>query len=169
MIAIFYLHASIAVIAMGWAMFTPHAVHALLFAVVSLIALATSMYSLSATLAAALEVIIYTGAIMVLFVFAIMLLKPEALVSHKIKWKSSNNLFLVGIILFFFGELLWVMKEGFPEDEQAARPLFEIAQALFYTYGFYVEVISFVLLAGFVTTIFVAKSLNRAKKADRTT
>jgi NADH-quinone oxidoreductase subunit J len=165
--ALFYLHASIAVVAMGWAMFTPHAVHALLFAVMSLIALAVSMYTLSATLAAALEVIIYTGAIMVLFIFALMLLKPDALLSRKIKWQSRNNLFFSLMVLIFFGELLWVMKDGFPYDAHNARSLSEIAYALFYTYGFYVEVISFVLLAGFVTTIFVAKSLNRAKKAGK--
>jgi NADH-quinone oxidoreductase subunit J len=169
MIAIFYLHATIAVIAMAWAMLTPHAVHALLFAVVSLISLAVSMYSLSAELAAALEVIIYTGAIMVLFVFAIMLLKPETLISHKIKWKSGNNVFLGLMIAFFFGEILWALKDGFPGDANAARSISEIAHALFHTYGFYVEVISFVLLAGFVTTIFVARSLNRMKKAEKTT
>ncbi len=162
------MHASIAVIAMAWAMLTPHAVHALLFAVVSLISLAVSMYSLSAELAAALEVIIYTGAIMVLFIFAIMLLKTEALISHRIKWKVGNNLPMALMILFFFGEIMWALKDGFPGDQNTSRPIAEIAYALFYTYGFYVEVISFVLLAGFMTTIFVAKSLNR-RKVDRTT
>lgn len=169
MTAIFYMHASLAVIAMGWAMITPHAIHALLCAIVSLLSLAVSMYSLSAELAAALEVIIYTGAIMVLFVFAIMLLKPDALVSEKVKLLRLNNFLMAMLVVVFFGEVLWVLKDGFPHDQSTARPLTEIAYALFHTYGFYVEVISFVLLAGFVTTIFVAKSLNRVKKAEKTT
>lgn len=166
---IFYMHATIGVIAMAAAMLTPHAVHALLFAASSLISLAVAMYSLSAELAAALEVIIYTGAIMVLFVFALMLLKPEVLVSQKIKFKSGNNLLFGLMIAFFLGEILWVTNDSFPaHEQQASRSIADIAHAMFYTYGFYVEVISFVLLAGFITTIFVARSLSRSKKADKT-
>lgn len=167
MVAIFYMHASIAVLAMAWAMFTPHAVHALLFAVLSLISLAVSMYSLSAELAAALLVIIYAGAIMVMFVFAIMLIKPERL-SQEVKLKNPGQWLLGLLILLFFGEVLWVLKDGFLGDAEALSTS-EIAQALFGTYGLYVEVVSFVLLAGFVTTIFVARSLNRAKRLEKAT
>lgn len=165
---IFYMHATIAVLAMGLAMFTPHAVHALLFAVLSLISLAVSLYSLSAEISAALLVIIYAGAIMVLFVFAVMLVKPENLISKKIKLTGTSILFS-SMILLFFGEILWVMRDGFGSGFESSRPLSDIAQGLFQTYGFYVEVISFVLLAGFVTAIFVAKSLSRVKKAEKTT
>ncbi|WP_025813332.1 NADH-quinone oxidoreductase subunit J, partial [Komagataeibacter kakiaceti] len=50
------------------------AVHALLYLVVTLLALAVVLALLGADFAAALEVIIYAGAIMVLFVFVIMML-----------------------------------------------------------------------------------------------
>lgn len=161
------MHASIAVLAMGWAMLTPHAVHALLFAVMSLISLAVSMYSLSAELAAALEVIIYAGAIMVLFIFAVMLIKPEALISKKVKFSVSNAFFGL-LVLLFFGEILWAISQGFLSDANTTVTLSDIAEALFNTYGFYVEVISFVLMAGFVTAIFIAKSLNRMKRVGKT-
>lgn len=166
--AIFYMHATIAVLFMGSAMLTPHAVHALLFAVGSLISLAVSMYSLSAELASALLVIIYAGAIMVLFVFAIMLIRPEALVSQKVDWKNPKTSISSLVILLFFGEVLWVTKDGLGKNS-STQSVSDIAQGLFQTYGLYVEVISFVLLAGFVTTIFVAKSLNKANKAEKTT
>ena len=48
--------------------------HALLYMVVSLLAVAVVFYVLGAPFAAALEVIVYAGAIMVLFVFVIMML-----------------------------------------------------------------------------------------------
>ena len=56
------------------------AVHALLYLVVSLLAVALVFYGLGAPFVAALEVIIYAGAIMVLFLFALMLLNlgPQA-------------------------------------------------------------------------------------------
>ncbi len=166
MTALFYVHATIAVLAMAWAMFTPQAVHALLFAVLSLLSLAVSMYSLSAEVAAALEVIIYAGAILVLFVFAIMLLKPDKLISERIHLRSKGNGLMLLIMLAFFGEVFWVLRDGFGVNEPNTVSIADIAQALFHTYGFYVEVISFVLLAGFVTAVFVAKSLSRARKPD---
>ena len=52
------------------------AIHALLYLVVSFLALALVFYVLGAPFVAALEVIIYAGAIMVLFLFALMLINP---------------------------------------------------------------------------------------------
>ena len=48
--------------------------HALLYLIVSLLAVAIVFYVLGAPFAAALEVIVYAGAIMVLFVFVMMML-----------------------------------------------------------------------------------------------
>ena len=53
-------------------------VHALLYLVVSLFAVAVVFYTLGAPFVAALEVIVYAGAIMMLFVFAVMLLNLSA-------------------------------------------------------------------------------------------
>ena len=53
-----------------------HAVHALLYFIVSLLAVAVIFLLMGAPFAAALEVIIYAGAIMVLFVFVMMMLNP---------------------------------------------------------------------------------------------
>ena len=55
-----------------------NAVHALLYLVVSLLAVAVVFFMLGAPFVAALEVIIYAGAIMVLFVFVVMLLNLGA-------------------------------------------------------------------------------------------
>ena len=48
--------------------------HALLYLVVSLLSVALIFFMLGAPFAAALEVIVYAGAIMVLFVFVVMML-----------------------------------------------------------------------------------------------
>ena len=52
--------------------------HALLYLIVSLLAVAVVFYTLGAPFVAALEVIVYAGAIMVLFVFVVMLLNLGA-------------------------------------------------------------------------------------------
>lgn len=70
----FYLAAAVAVVSTVMVITRSNAVHALLYLVVSLLAAGVIFYLLGAPFAAALEVIIYAGAIMVLFAFVVMML-----------------------------------------------------------------------------------------------
>ena len=72
--AAFYAAGAVAVISTVLTITRLNAVHALLYLVVSLLAVAVTFYTMGAPLVAALEVIIYAGAIMVLFVFVVMML-----------------------------------------------------------------------------------------------
>src|SRR5512147_3065966 len=74
MIFLFYLAAAVALIATNMVITRMNIVHALLYMVVSLLAVAVIFFLLGAPFIAALEVIIYAGAIMVLFIFVIMML-----------------------------------------------------------------------------------------------
>ncbi|HWR72907.1 MAG TPA: NADH-quinone oxidoreductase subunit J, partial [Nitrospirota bacterium] len=71
---LFYISAFVAIISTLMVIVKRNAVHALLYLIVSLMAVALIFFTLGAPFAAALEVIIYAGAIMVLFIFAIMML-----------------------------------------------------------------------------------------------
>ncbi len=71
---LFYISAAVAVAATIMMLTRVNAVHALLYLIVSLLAVAVVFYVIGAPFVAALEVIIYAGAIMVLFIFVIMLL-----------------------------------------------------------------------------------------------
>jgi NADH-quinone oxidoreductase subunit J len=71
---LFYISAVIAVIATLRMITGKNAVHSLLYLIVSLLAVSVIFFLLGAPFVAALEVIIYAGAIMVLFVFVIMML-----------------------------------------------------------------------------------------------
>lgn len=70
----FYISAGVAFLATVMVITRRHVVHALLYLIVSLLAVAVVFYILGAPFVAALEVIIYAGAIMVLFAFVIMML-----------------------------------------------------------------------------------------------
>lgn len=76
---LFYLAAVVGVIATALVITRSNAIHALLYFVVSLFSTALVFYAIGAPFVAALEVILYAGAILVLFVFVVMLLnvKPE--------------------------------------------------------------------------------------------
>src|SRR6185312_8825940 len=74
MLITFYVAAAIAILSTVLTITRLNAVHALLYLVVSLLAVAIVFYVLGAPFVAALEVIIYAGAIMVLFIFVMMML-----------------------------------------------------------------------------------------------
>jgi NADH-quinone oxidoreductase subunit J len=74
----FFAAGAVAVLATVLAITRTIVVHALLYLIVSLLAVAVALYTMGAPLVAALEVIIYAGAIVVLFVFAVMMLNLGA-------------------------------------------------------------------------------------------
>ena len=73
----FYLAAGTAIVSTALAITRIHPVTALLWLIVSLLGTAVMMFTLGAPLMAALEVIIYAGAIVVLFIFSVMLVHPD--------------------------------------------------------------------------------------------
>ncbi len=78
MTALFYIAAAVAVLSTLMVVTRTNLVHALLYLVISLFAVAVVFYTLGAPFVAALEVIVYAGAIMMLFLFAVMLLNAGA-------------------------------------------------------------------------------------------
>jgi NADH-quinone oxidoreductase subunit J len=89
--ATFYLSAAVAVAATLMVVTRASAVHALLYLIVSLLAVAVVFFVLGAPFVAALEVIIYAGAVMVLFVFVIMMLNlGKAAAAKEREWLSPG-------------------------------------------------------------------------------
>jgi NADH-quinone oxidoreductase subunit J len=121
-------------------------VHALLYFVVSLLASAVIMFVLGAAFVAALEVIVYAGAIMVLFVFVIMLIGPESVPIPGRAWIGPSILSAV-----LLGELAWVFARG-PFVGQPAVEVGpkQVGMSLFGPYILGSEIAAFLLLAGLV-------------------
>ena len=72
---IFYILAAIVLAATVLAVTSRNVMHAIIYVVVSFFAMAPLFYLLGAPFLALLEIIIYAGAIMVLFLFVVMMLK----------------------------------------------------------------------------------------------
>jgi NADH-quinone oxidoreductase subunit J len=143
---VFALSALVAVAATVLVITRRNAVHALLYLVVSLLAVAVIMFLLGAAFVAALEVIIYAGAIMVLFVFVIMLIGHESIAQNPRAWIGPSVLSAV-----LLAELVWVLADG----HLTGSPVTEIGPkqvgiALFGPYLLGAEMAAFLLLAGLV-------------------
>src|SRR5512147_3152949 len=89
-----------------------NAVHALLYFIVSLLSVSLIFFVLGAPFIAALEVIVYAGAIMVLFIYVIMMLNlgPESVAIEK-EWQRGRMWVGPGLLtLILVAELLYVLR-----------------------------------------------------------
>src|SRR4030065_823723 len=88
--SIFYMAASVAVLSSVMAITNRNAIHALLYLIISLLSVSVVFYILGAPLIAALEVIVYAGAIMVLFIFVVMMLNIGMEEETEKKWLTPG-------------------------------------------------------------------------------
>ena len=129
-----------------------NATHALIYLIVSLLASAIIFYLVGAPFAAALEVVIYAGAIMVLFVFVVMMLnlgpRGEDL-EHE--WlKPGMWLFPAFLCLILFLELTYVLSGTSQILLGTVVTPKEVGIKLYGPYVLAVEIASMLLLAGLV-------------------
>jgi len=151
--AAFLISATISLISTAFAISQQRAIYALLYLIVSLLALAVVFAAAGAPLAAALEIIVYAGAIMVLFLFAVMLLNvqaPDDLVAggrvSLLTWLVTGSF---GAILV--AELVSVILRARPPDSSAGVvEVTAVGRSLFGPYLIAVELASFLLLVGLV-------------------
>ena len=164
MTLLFYLSGAIALLATFLVITRTNAVHALLYLIVSLLALALAFFSLGAPFAAALEIIIYAGAIMVLFIFVIMMLNlGEGSVRQERQWLAPGiwkGPALLCVVLF--SELLFFLVNGGATTSGTA-PIGPkaVGIALFGPYVLAVEIASMLMLAGLVGAYHLGKEEDR--------
>ena len=163
----FYVAAAIAVIATAVAITRFNAVHALLNVIVSLLAVAVIFYTLGAPFIAALEVIVYAGAIMVLFIFVVMMLNlgPRSEQQER-EWFSGRGWVLPGILaLLLTIEFIYILARSSASLAGTAMIVpKEVSLTLFGPYLLGVELASFLLLAGLVGAYHVGKRVTKREE-----
>ena len=157
----FYFAAGVAVVATLRVITNTNPVHALLYLIVSLLAVSRCFFSLGAPFAGVLEIIVYAGAIMVLFVFVVMMLNlgPAASVQER-RWMTPGIWGGPAMMsLALMCELLYVL---FGNHSGAAIGLTTVdAKAvgisLFGPYLLVVELASMLLLAALVAAFHLGR------------
>ena len=158
MTMLFYASAAVATVASLLAVTRTQALHALLYLVLALFAVALCFLALGAPFLAALEVIVYAGAIMVLILFVIMMLNlgPGS-------WARERHLLprhgwflptiLAGALVLL--TLSAVLSAPEPAMQAAAVGPRAVGVALFSTYIVGVELASVLLLVGLVGAYYL--------------
>ena len=137
-----------------------HPIHALLYLVVSFLAMAMIFLSLGASFVAVLEVIIYAGAIMVLFIFVVMMLNLGKETAQQEKnwlrpkvWLGPS---LMSLILLIEMIVLLLKKNELAMQVSAVDPR-KVALSLYGEYIIAVELTGFLLMAGIVGAAHIGK------------
>jgi NADH-quinone oxidoreductase subunit J len=169
---IFYIAGAVAVISTVLMLTRLNVVHALLYLIVSLLGIAVVFYVLGAAFVAALEVIVYAGAIMVLFVFVVMMLNLGAEAETEKQWLTPGiwtGPIVLAIILM--SEMFYLMRIGSPGSGAAAIEPKQVAITLFGPYVIGIELASMLLLAGLVGAYHLgAREIEKPEiKHDRNT
>jgi len=150
--AVFYVSAGIAVVSTLMVITRLNAVHALIYLIISLLAVAVVFYTLGAPFAAALEIIIYAGAIMVLFVFVVMMLNlGPATIEQERRWLRPKLWLGPSLLVFvLLAELIYVIGRVHPAVGGKVVGSKQLGITLFGPYLLGVELASMLLLAGLV-------------------
>jgi NADH-quinone oxidoreductase subunit J len=156
---VFYLLAIVVVLATVLAITRRDLVHAIVYLIISFLGTALLFYMLGAPLLAALEVIIYAGAIMVLFLFIVMTVIVErGERAKKVFVRQWLPAILMAVISFYAAGILIfeVPANRVALQTGVARP--EIfGRFLFQNYWFPVEIVSFLLLIALVGALYLGR------------
>lgn len=150
---VFYIAALVAIVTTFMVITRKNAVHALLYMVVSLLAVAVIFFLLGAPYLAAFEVITYAGAILVLFIFVVMMLNlGKETEKQEAKWFSLKAWIGPGIFaLILLAELVYVFSSGIDwgGDLTVISPQ-EVGIAMYGPYVLGVEMAAMLLMAGVI-------------------
>lgn len=157
--AIFIIAGSVAIISSILAITNRNAIHALLFLIISLLSISVIFYIIGAPLVAALEVMVYAGAIMVLFIFVVMMLNIGMEEETEKKWMTPKMWILpvilsaIMLIIFIYALNGFSQKGTSPEAIEPGK----VGIKLFTTYLVAVELSAILLLAGIVGAYHLGK------------
>jgi NADH-quinone oxidoreductase subunit J len=130
-------------------------VHAALWLVLVLAGVAAQFIVLAAEFVAITQILVYLGAIVVLFLFGIMLTRTKAGRDEDLDGPTPTKVGagIIGVLLFaVMGYALW---DGF--RDQVVQRTAEVSDSIFSTYLIPFEVISVLLLAALIGAIVLAR------------
>jgi NADH-quinone oxidoreductase subunit J len=169
-IIIFGLLALIAVVAAVMMITTRNAVHSALFLVVVMATLAVFFLGLWAPFVAMVQVAVYAGAIMVLFLFVIMLLGAEKTGARMLRtWQTPLAVGLavvvVGLGAFLLLSTPAAAVADLPADEIVMGSAEAIGLALYSVWLFPFEAVSILLLVAMIGAVVMTRDERKSKSA----
>src|SRR3954454_10924018 len=157
---LFYISSLVAIVATILVITRYHPIHALLYLVVSFLAISMIFLSIGAPFVAVLEIILYAGAIIVLLIFVVMLLNlgTDTAMQEK-QWLQPKVWVGPAILaLVLLGEMVALILKGntVSMDLPPVQPK-QVSLSLYREYIIAVELAGFLLMAGIVGAAHIGK------------
>ncbi len=164
---LFYLFAGLAIAAAISLVYQRNPLYSAVSLVGVFISLACIYITLAAPFIAAVQILVYAGAIMVLVVFVIMLLnldEEKPLTRLRYLYAVGGGLGLIMLVqtFFIFYVVLRAPKHAVPADETVGRTL-SIGSAMFSEYLLPVEIVGVLLLMAIIGGVILARKLRPAE------
>lgn len=157
---LFYIASFIAIAATVMVITRHKPIHALLYLVISFMAVAMIFLSLGAPFIAALEVILYAGAIVVLLIFVVMMLNLGNETARQEKEWLKPTVWAGPSLLAFIllAEMIYLLLAS-PTDSMPAKVVDarSVSLSLYREYVIAVELAGFLLMAGIVGAAHIGK------------
>jgi len=170
--ALFFIIAAVSVIAAFGVIFNRNVVHSALSLLVNFCALAVLYFMLNAQFLAVAQILVYAGAIVVLFVFVVMLLGAE--LGEKVSsWLTVQNAFLAALAVVLLTVIGTAVFEHYihgaagnftPEAVQQYGQVQMIGAALFTDYVVPFQLVAVLLSVGIIGVVWLAQQ----QKKDQT-
>jgi NADH-quinone oxidoreductase subunit J len=154
---VFYILGAVVLVATFFSIREKHTVHAIIYLATSFFALAVIFYLFGAPLVAVFEVIIYAGAIMVLFLFVIMMLDLGHPEKRKLPGKRDLWLALALSSVTLASVVALTVRQSPLLISAPALGIRDFAAILFRKYGIAVEVVSMQLLFALVGAFYLGR------------
>ncbi len=155
---IFYALAATILISTGLAITRRNLVHAVVYLVFSFFGSAMMFYLFGAPLLAVLEVIIYAGAIMILFLFIIMMVNVEASQERMFPIQQWLPITMIGILYLIIGAVILASAPGTDVTlEIALAEPKAFGEYLFQRHWLSIEIVSLLLLVALVGALHLGR------------
>lgn len=166
---VFYILTAITILATALAITRRNAVHAVIYLVISFFSTALIFYLLGAPFLALLEVIIYAGAIMVLFLFIVMTIRPPSSTpaGRAVLRQWAPAAVLGAISLGVAAAMIFTDPGGRSELLPAMAGPRAFGQFVFEHYWFQVEIASFLLLIALVGAFYLGRREEKTGKGSQ--
>jgi NADH-quinone oxidoreductase subunit J len=170
---LFYIFATIAVVSAILVIVQKNVVHSAVFLAGTLLAVAGIFLTLHAEFLAGVQVIVYVGGILVLFVFVIMLIALDrSMFERQYNRQWTIALFTAALLIVEFGWVLYRGRDSFvlPPAAPVANPLGmtgnteQVGTALYLNYLLPFEIASILLLVAIVGAVALSKRRTQAEE-----
>ncbi len=165
---LFYLLSAVILLSTGIAITRRNLAHAVVYLVISFFGTALLFYLLGAPLLAALEVIIYAGAIMILFLFIVMMIRLERPEKPLLPPAQMIPALVMGAVYLVVGGLLLTANDPeaqVPLPSAVATPS-DFGRFLFEQHWLAIEMASLLLLVVLIGALLIGRQRSEVEEAE---